>query len=75
MLAALSEAAKKEMPLFGPPCADPALALETLSIAENSRQGFRVLDGALHPGITWSNSTTALGIAGTLYDGGIRSRC
>jgi len=63
------------MPLFGPPCADPALALETLSIAENSRQGFRVLDGALHPGITWSNSTTALGIAGTLYDGGIRSRC
>jgi RHS repeat-associated protein len=75
MLSALPEAAKKEMPLFGPPCADPAPALETFSVAENSRQGFRVLDGALHPGIAWSNSTTALGIAGTLYDGGIRSRC
>jgi RHS repeat-associated protein len=75
MLSALPEAAKEEMPLCGPLCTDPAAAWETSCVAENSRHGFQVLDGALQQGITWSNSTTALGIAWTLYDGGIRSRC
>ncbi len=49
--------------------------LETRCVAENSRQGFRVLDGALHQGSSAAKSRTALGIRGTLYDAGFRSRC
>jgi RHS repeat-associated protein len=75
MLAALPEAAKQEMPLFGPPCADADPALETSNVAKNSRQGFRLLDSTLRLASGEVKSRTALGIAGTLYGAGIRSRC
>lgn len=74
MLSALPEAAKEEMPLFGPPCADPASALEMFCVAENSRHGFQLLDSTLRLASSGVKSRTALGIAGTLYDGAIRSR-
>ena len=74
MLSALPEAAKEEMPLFGPPCADPATALEMFCVAENSRQGFQFLDSTLRLASSGVKSRTALGIAGTLYDGDVWSR-
>jgi RHS repeat-associated protein len=75
VLIAFPEAAKKEIPLFGPPCADPDPAWETSHVVGNSRQGFRLLDSTLRLASSEVKSRTALGIAGVLYDGGIRSRC
>lgn len=75
MFSALPEAAKEEMSLCGPLCADPAAAWETSCVAENSRHGFQLLDSTLRLASGEVKSTTALGIAWTLYDGGIRSRC
>jgi len=44
-------------------------------LAENSRLGFATVGGTLRLGFEQVNSRTALGMRGTLYDEGIRSRC
>jgi RHS repeat-associated protein len=80
-------AAKEEMPalpvVWGesvlPLVADPVL-LENLiwgksRVAENSRQGFQLRSSTLHWASSEVKSRTALGMRGTLYDEGIRSRC
>jgi RHS repeat-associated protein len=38
-------------------------------------QGVADKNPALHPGITWSNSTTALGLRGLGWENRFRSRC
>jgi len=55
-------------------CADPALASCMVNL-EKPHQGVAAKNPALHPGITWSNSTTALGLRGARLENRIRSRC
>ncbi len=42
---------------------------------EKPHQGVAGKNPALHPGITWSNSTTALGLRGARLETRVRSRC
>jgi len=68
-------AAKEEMfSGVGPWCAHLPLPADP-QLAENSRQGFQVLDSTLHLGLREVKSSTTLGMRRALYDTGIRSRC
>jgi len=55
-------------------CADPTLASCMVNL-EKPHQGVAPQNPALHQGITWSNSTTALGLRGARLENRIRSRC
>jgi RHS repeat-associated protein len=55
-------------------CADPALASCMVNL-EKPHQGVAGKNPALHQGITWSNSTTALGLRGARLETRVRSRC
>ena len=80
-------AAKEETPalpvIWGesvlPLAADPALLENRIwgksLVAENSRQGFELRSSTLRWASSEVKSRTALGMRGTLYDEGIRSRC
>jgi RHS repeat-associated protein len=80
-------AAKEEMPalpvVWGESVllsvADPALLENRIwaksHVAENSRQGFQLRSSTLRWASSEVKSRTALGLRGTLYDEGIRSRC
>jgi RHS repeat-associated protein len=74
VLAAFPTAAKEEMlSAFGPWCAETCID-DDEDKGEKSHQGF-FGKTALSPGITWSNSTTALGLRGLAALDRIRSRC
>jgi len=55
-------------------CADPASAACTFNV-EKPHQGVAGKNPALHPGITWSNSTSALGLRGLGWENHVGSRC
>jgi RHS repeat-associated protein len=55
-------------------CADPALASCMVNL-EKPHQGVAGKNPALHQGITWSNSTTALGLRRLGRENRVRSRC
>jgi RHS repeat-associated protein len=55
-------------------CAHPAMASCMVNL-EKPHQGVAAKNPALHQGITWSNSTTALGLRGARLENRIRSRC
>jgi len=55
-------------------CADPPLASCMVNL-EKPHQGVAGKNPALHPGITWSNSTTALGLRTLAVENRVRSRC
>jgi hypothetical protein len=67
-------AAKEEMPVwFGDVCADLPLAADA-DLSENSRQGFETKNAARFQSFELRNSTTALGIAGTLALEAVRKK-
>jgi RHS repeat-associated protein len=75
MLLSMIEAAKEEMHSSFPKwCADPALAARMVNL-EKPHQGVAPQNLAPHQGITWSNSTTALGLRGARLETRVRSRC
>jgi len=75
MLLSMIEAAKEEMHSSFPMwCADPALAARMVNL-EKPHQGVAPQNLRLHQGITWSNSTVALGLRGLGLENRIRSRC
>jgi len=55
-------------------CADPALASCMVNL-KKPHQGVAREKSALHQGITWSNSTVALGLRSLAVETRIRSRC
>jgi RHS repeat-associated protein len=55
-------------------CADPALASCMVNL-KKPHQGVAGEKSALHPGITWSNSTSALGLRSLAVENRVRSRC
>jgi RHS repeat-associated protein len=55
-------------------CADPAMASCMVNL-EKPHQGVASKNPALHQGITWSNSTTALGLRSLAVETRVRSRC
>ena len=69
------EAAKEEIlspfPMW---CADPASAACTFNV-EKPHQGVSPQNPALHQGIAWSNSTSALELRGLSWETRVRSRC
>ncbi len=75
MLAPFTTAAKEEMlSAFAPWSADECIrAFE--SEGKKPHQGVESKNPALHQGITWSNSTTALGLRGLAELNRVRSRC
>jgi RHS repeat-associated protein len=75
MLLSMIEAAKEEIfPSFPAWCADPASAARMVN-PEKSHQGVAPQNLALHRGIAWSNSTSALGMRGLGLENRVRSRC
>jgi len=75
VLAPFTAAAKEEMPsAFAPWSADECIrAFE--SEGKKPHQGGAPENLALHQGITWSNSTTALGLRSLAVENRVRSRC
>jgi RHS repeat-associated protein len=59
---------------FGVEIPEGLLAANAL-LAENSRQGFETWSSTVQQGFGVAISSTALGIKGSLYDGGTGSRC
>jgi RHS repeat-associated protein len=55
-------------------CADPALASCMVNL-EKPHQGVAPQNPALHQGIAWSNSTSALGLRSLAVENRVRSRC
>jgi RHS repeat-associated protein len=55
-------------------CADPALASCLVNL-EKPHQGVAGKNPALHPGIEWSNSTSALGLRTLAVENRVGSRC
>jgi len=55
-------------------CVDPALASCMVNL-EKPHQGVAGEKSALHPGIAWSNSTSALGLRSLAVENRVRSRC
>ena len=75
MLAPFTTAAKEEMlSAFAPWSADECISAFE-SEGEKPHQGVAPEDLALHQGIAWSNSTTALGLRGLGLENRVRSRC
>ncbi len=75
MFAAFTTAAKEEtFSAFGPWCAETCISAHK-SEGEKPHQGVAGKNPALHQGITWSNSTTALGLRGARLETRVRSRC
>lgn len=75
MLLTMIEAAKEEISSsFLAWCADPASAARMVN-TEKPHQGVAPQKSALHPGLAWSNSTTALGLRSLAVENRIRSRC
>jgi RHS repeat-associated protein len=83
VLTAFPEAAKEKMfSYFGPQCVDPAARFvdETCIEAhgekgQKTHQGVASKNLAPYQGITWSKSTTALGLPGVWLENGSGSRC
>ena len=70
-----SSAAKEEtFSAFGPWCAETCISASECE-GEKPHQGVAGKNPALHLGITWSNSTTALGLREVRSETRIRSRC
>jgi len=59
---------------FGPWCAETCIGAHE-SEGEKTHQGVAGKNPALRLGITWSNSTTALGLRGVRTETRVRSRC
>ena len=75
MFAAFTTAAKEEMfSAFGPWCAETCISASECE-GEKPHQGVAGKNPALHQGIVWCNSTTALGLRGMSLENGVRSRC
>ena len=75
MFAPFTTTAKEEiLSPFPLCCADPPLASCMVNL-EKPHQGVAGKNPALHPGITWSNSTTALGLRTLAVENRVRSRC
>ena len=74
-LPVLSAAKEKEtFSAFGPWCAETCISASKCE-GEKPHQGVASKNPALHQGITWSNSTTALGLRGARLETRVRSRC
>ncbi len=75
MFAPFTTTAKEEiLSPFPLCCADPAMASCMVNL-EKPHQGVASKNPALHQGITWSNSTTALGLRSLAVETRVRSRC
>ena len=70
----LSAAKEETFSAFGPWCAETCISASECE-GEKPHQGVAGKNPALHQGITWSNSTTALGLRGARLETRIRSRC
>jgi RHS repeat-associated protein len=75
VFAAFTTAAKEEtFSAFGPWCAETCIS-ESECEGEKPHQGVAGKNPALHQGIVWSNSTTALGLRSLAVENRVRSRC
>jgi RHS repeat-associated protein len=70
----LSAAKEETFSAFGPWCAETCISASKCE-GEKPHQGVASKNPALHQGITWSNSTTALGLRGARLETRVRSRC
>ena len=70
----LSAAKEETFSAFGPWCAKTCISASECE-GEKPHQGVAGKNPALHQGITWSNSTTALGLRGARLETRVRSRC
>ena len=70
----LSAAKEETFSAFGPWCAETCISASECE-GEKPHQGVASKNPALHQGITWSNSTTALGLRGARLETRVRSRC
>jgi RHS repeat-associated protein len=70
----LSAAKEETFSAFGPWCAETCISASECE-GKKPHQGVASKNPALHQGITWSNSTVALGLCGARLETRVRSRC
>jgi RHS repeat-associated protein len=70
----LSAAKEETFSAFGPWCAETCISASECE-GEKPHQGVAGKNPALHRGITWSNSTSALGLRSLAVETRVRSRC